>query len=351
MSVALSNIESAVQNLDAFLNVCDKKVAAVKHLLEVEKTGPAWEFATEVQRLRTSKIFDYSCAIINLYGAYERFIESLLSEYLTELRNYTTQYTNLPEKLKNSHFELTLHHLQRTRDSRYSGRATSLDLAHSFHSCLHNDIPFVFHNESMLYHTSNFRPSVVDEFLNRASIEMASRRAIMTHGFLDYLRSLPTPLTPPPERPEGVLEAVINLVERRNQVAHGDIVDTLANQEIRAIAQATLAYCRALGEIVDDSLVTHIVTSCGHSLNNPINVFNKNIVCVYSQGWTIKPGDIIALGTVNSPLYKAARIENIQINNTDVPESPSGNNVAIGMKINGRAKVTNIVYYIQKPSI
>lgn len=346
---AIRVAEARIQELRRFLALSEKKSKAVKQLLasgiDDNAKTPSEEWAAETASFTAGRTYDYVCSIILLYGLIERFMESVAEEYLNALITRTKTVADLPQKLQTAHFELTIAQLLRTRDSRYNGKCDSVRLAESFSACISGKSPIDFVNEPLLFHTSNFRVPIVDDFLNRIGISQASRRATQTQEFVDYNEVQPDKKNIPADCPEAVWDLINDLVERRNQVAHGDVSAVLAPSELHPYCDLVEVYCRALAKVVRDTLAGTLATNVGVLHDCPIQVFNHSIVCINSRGVELRPGMILACKAENGAWYSLL-VETVQISGTTVDSSPKGQDVAVGLKTDGRCKDSHTVFSI-----
>jgi hypothetical protein len=124
---ALSEALRKLADLIRFIASSDKKVAAIKEILDTEPSvgNPAYDWAVEASEFTLGRTYDYVCVVILLYGILERFIEDVAEEYVQLIVSKTASYGRLPEKMRSTHFDLTVLHLQRTSDSRYDGLASA----------------------------------------------------------------------------------------------------------------------------------------------------------------------------------------------------------------------------------
>lgn len=336
---ALAAAIASIEEVRRFLAIAEREIDAVRQLLGMNPPlqGAVSSWLLDVSTFRSSRKYDYACAVVLLYGALERFIEDATEEYLGNLSRGTERYSSLPERLRASHFSQVVLHLQRTRDARYDGISSARDLVSALAGCLQDDIPYSLIAESMMLHTANFRPPVVDEFLGRAGIESSSRRAVASDPFASYLSA--TGRSVPDDRPESVLDLVNDLVVRRNEVSHGDMSNTLAPSELGPYCDLVEAYCKGLSSVLDDSLLGELVRFYGVDHGVPIAVYNHNIVCVHSKGEVITIGSKLALERTDGSWY-STNVKKIQIDGKEVSLSPQGRDVAIGLEIEGRCKDT-----------
>lgn len=337
--VALSEALRNLADLIRFIESSDQKGAAIKAILDTGPSvgNPAYDWALEASEFTPGRTYDYVCAVILLYGILERFIEDVTEEYVQLIVSKTASYGRLPEKMRNTHFELTVLHLQRTNDSRYDGLASASELTTCLAACLAGEVPYRFISESITHHTANFRTPVIDDFFGRLGVSSISRRCISTQSFDEHLKAVG--ISASTERPEAALDLVNDLVMRRNQVAHGDMNNAIRTSDLLPYCEQVNAYCVSIAELLYESFVGHIAQGSGVDHGKPISVFNKNIVCVQTKGAVLMIGTPLAIQRTDDSWYYA-EVLGIQMDNVDIDQTPAGEDVAVGLKITARCKLT-----------
>lgn len=257
---SLSAALSALEDTEKFIKFSELRSDAVKQILSraADIDGAAQEWAQRTSTFPASRSFDYACVVIVLYGILERYIEDAAEGFVKALCRCIDKYGDLPERLRVSHFELAVEHLKRTKDARYDGNTSAVDLSASLSGCLAGSVPYSLVTESFLHHTANFRVATVDEFLGRLGISSASRRAVLTDAFSGYLTEAGKAL--PADRPEAALDLINVLVSLRNEVAHGAVSNTLAPSELLPYCAQLSAYCKALATVIDEAMVGHLAS-------------------------------------------------------------------------------------------
>lgn len=340
--LALAAVSAAVSDVRAHIAISERRVDAVRELLstntQLPEAADAW--VREVAAFRAGRKFDYACAVILLYGALERFLEDAAEEHLSALSSSVNRYSDLPEKLRGAHFTQVLAHLQRTRDSRYDGRATASQLAQAFASCLQDATPFEFLAESMLHHTANFRPQAVDDYLGRIGVESSSRRAVRSDVFAAYLDASGKAIAE--DRPEAALDLIADLVSRRNEVAHGVVLNILGPSELIPYCDQVLAYCGGLANVLENALLEHLVRFYGVDHGKPVAVHNHNIVCIQSKGVVLRRGDRLVIQNADG-LWYSCKIKSVQVEGVEVEATSEGADIAVGLLIDGRCKASYVV--------
>ena len=335
LSEALRNLADLIR----FIESSDQKSAAIKSILDAGPNigNPAYHWALGASEFTPGRTYDYVCAVILLYGILERFIEDVTEEYVQLNVAKTASYGLLPEKMRSTHFDLTVLHLQRTSDGRYDGLASASELTTCLAACLAGDVPYRFISESITHHTANFRTPVIDDFFGRLGISGISRRCISTQYFVEHLET--TGISASTERPEAALDLVNDLVMRRNQVAHGDMNNAIRPSDLLPYCEQVKAYCVSIAELLYESFVGYVAQGSGVDHGKPISVFNNNIVCIQTRGTVLMLGTQLAIQRTDESWYYA-EVLGIQMDHAEIEQTPAGEDVAVGLRINARCKST-----------
>ena len=112
MDAALLSIRRGLMDLRGHLDGVEKH----NQLLSIDRANvdtahvPAAmrEFYAFFSEYATRKaVIDYSAVIILLYGLIERFVEDCMRDYLLYLNDAVPSFNDLPEKIRNSHTEMS----------------------------------------------------------------------------------------------------------------------------------------------------------------------------------------------------------------------------------------------------
>jgi hypothetical protein len=111
MKSALSALRTQLAELRRHIGMMDIEW----ELLAASSASPPCSASDEIaERFRqhvgvavAKRRFDYNCVIISLYGALEYYIEALARLYVTGLNVTVPKYVDLPQKILESHINLT----------------------------------------------------------------------------------------------------------------------------------------------------------------------------------------------------------------------------------------------------
>jgi hypothetical protein len=346
---SLHQFQDRVEQLIAFLDDTEAISALVSHpMLEDEENTGASSVWSHLVRLRSSKINrriqTYASGIILLYGLFEQYVEDVLIAYLEEIDSTITNFDDVPDKIRQSHTNLSAQLLINRELDKYRDRCNEADIILRMHSCMHGG-PFRLNALAFTDHKSNFRIEPLNRFFELAGISGMSACIKTTAAYKEYCAAK-FPNQRIDNLPDKVLfEDLDDLAWRRNVVAHGWPDDTLSIDMMKERAE----FVRVLGECIYDALrqnvLPHIIKHQCHALPKPLSVFNNAIVCFHLEtGSLTKGSQIIA---ARSGGYLEGKIVSIEIDHVQQTEVTAPPSVDVACLVDFKAK-HNYRYFARK---
>lgn len=327
MSLSFSEFHSGLSDLRFQINLLAQARPLYRKLLSSNKaeadavglTGFMQEFAT----LR-SHDYHYRACIVSLYGLLERFVESLLAEYVSEVARISPSYDDLPEKIRENHFLLSLEVLNRHSSQKYQKTVDQASMVSALHSCFSKDDSFRLNDSAFSFHTANFKNDVVRQSFLKVgvSLENLNKAGFLVDAMQDRF--------PDENNPFFVID---DLAERRNEVAHGGASDFLSVDIIKDYVDVVEAYVKSLVVEARSSIVRQAIGIHGNALGKPDKVFMSEIAGYYSVGIDLRLGDLVAV-IDSKKSVRLGRIKSIQVDNVPVGHSSRGSDVGICMGLN-----------------
>lgn len=353
MWVCTSSLKESLALLRHYLDGLDHQ--DLLQALSAEDCGVAGEAIQKIKdhfRTKHNKAqYDYNTAIISLYGYLERFIEDLVSEYLTLISSLVLVYGDLPAAIRDNHFPVSLELARKADYQRYMLTVRVEDIVARLHACYSSPTNYQLNIKAFTLHTANFRHATVTDMFAKAGMENIGHSLRHTEPFRAFL------LLEDPERDadmylaggDGVIFGRLDdLANRRNDVSHGTPVEDILSRELlRSLIDFVEAYADGLSVAVYERTLPFQLAQAT-LLGNAIQVINHRIVCVELGTGQISVGDTLIAKTQDaSRPYKAGPIKEVQQNHLSLATIVGGPGVQIGMLVDFGAKIGHEFYHLR----
>lgn len=301
------------------------------------------EFATLIKIISSEKeweIYDRSAVVTRLYAIYERFVEDLISEWLRLLPDLVPRYSDLEEKIRNTHREGIGRLLIDIKKNRF--QHLSVEKVVQGLSCGITDTgKYELLPDAFLLHEQNLRKEVLETVLRNAGIDEAwkwvTNHKEIKH-FVEEVRGSQNTA-------EGELK---QLVDYRNESAHGSVDEILGTQELLDLADFVEALCKSLADLVTDNIILRqidrgLVREIG-KITEWFKTPQAGVAKVKEVTLTV--GECVFLVLVNEQLSYcySAKIESIQLN--DISQNPVEitSEAEVGLKFDRDARIGLTIY-------
>ncbi|MBQ7740647.1 MAG: hypothetical protein IJT65_05380 [Eubacterium sp.] len=273
----------------------------------------------------------YNAIIINLYGAYERYVRSIAKYYLLELLKHCTSIEGVPEKICKSYRK---------------NLGEFLSNPNRFNNANLNQKESV--KNYLMFLDSNFDNADIELLLSRSgNLKIEQLRTLLTDiGLLEdkklsdsiflenyYLKNDiydKTDFDRKKSRKENDLFLPLDqLVASRNKVAHtGEDNERISSTLLR---ETTIPFLHTVSRIILDVIINSLASFIQEMhIFTVINVFDNHILCINNQGFNVRTGDIIVYK--HNGKLKNAIVTEIQINHEKVVDTGS-DTVDVGLNL------------------
>jgi hypothetical protein len=233
---------------------------------------------------------EYAVAVAFGYAAFERFIRDLLEAIAHLLSEPIAEYGDLPEEFRKHHLALSLRAagLAVERDS----TIPPLGLLATLVKCLQGDVPFSVNGEVFSDHTANFRSELIRSSFRRLGLQLPEEvqspelQVLVENEFAGLYA-----------KPSSVVD---DLADRRNVVAHGDEVDLLDRQTLRALIGFLELYAHALCAAIFEGVLKQVAPTIATSIGQIEHTWQtgdevRSIGKLRPAGGTVGVGDVVVL--------------------------------------------------------
>ncbi|BAZ82224.1 MAE_28990/MAE_18760 family HEPN-like nuclease [Sphaerospermopsis kisseleviana CS-549] len=298
---------------------------------------------------RTDKrIFEYKASIISLYGLLEKYVEIWIKEYLDFLSSVVPEYTQIDEKIRDNHFELSLR-LINTITSRESAKyqhLTKEEVLKKLNDCIVNPTKYQINTDAFVLLSGNLKHNKIVELFNKLNLDLNNE--LLKNEELNNEIGLNQNSISRIEK-DILYNKINDLVERRNQIAHGseEVDDLLSISELEPYIQFLEKYCQAIFETLFEQVIKEESIHTFQQVENVIKIFVSKVLAFEIEDYTIKVGDMLIIETKEGRFYKKP-ILTIQLDNTEYPELPITEKTKIAVSVDHKIKDNHTFYIVKK---
>jgi len=298
---------------------------------------------------RTDKrIFEYKASIISLYGLLEKYVELWIKEYLDSLSNVVPEYNKIDQKIRDNHFELSLK-LINTITSRETAKYqhfTKEEVLKKLNDCIVNPTKYQINTDAFVLLSGNLKHNKIVELFNKLNLDLNDE--LLKNEELKNEIGLNQNTISRIEK-DILYNKINDLVERRNQIAHGseEVDDILSISELEPYIQFLEKYCQAIFQTLFEQVIKNESIHTFQKVENVINTYGNKVLAFELENYTIKVGDMLIVETKEGRFYKKP-ILTIELNRKEYPELIITEKTSIGVSVEPKIKDNQTFYIIKK---
>lgn len=264
----------------------------------------------------SKKVFEYKATIISLYGLLEKFIEIWIKDYLNAISILQPNYHFLDEKLKDSHFMLSLKLVNtlQTRESAKYAHITKEQVLSRLTHCIDISVHYRLNSEAFVLLSGNLKHDRISDLLKYINIDL-NLCLKRNENFMAYLQDNLQIMNLANLDTSRLYYKINELVDRRNEIAHGaETLNILSIAELRKYIDFLEKYCTAVFEALFEELIKNQAKIECKRVDVIHNVWQNSIIGMEVESVKIEVGDFLIIETPNGNFLKKEILE-IQINN------------------------------------
>lgn len=309
----------------------------------------------------------YNITIVSLYGLFEQFIESQIEGYVKLVTVSVKKYDLLPQRMQDTHCDLTLKYALKNLEDRYLNEQDKdknhQSLIMSLYHSLGNGIDdFSLVEKVYSHHSSNFRYELITTLFNNIGVDRVIDKTLSLDGYLDFYKGF-FGLDDSADHKEIVRnlnEEILELVQRRNRIAHGAKEDNILSYKF--LIEKCIFFdklCNGIFCIAHKTISYHLMeiemANCGaFEFEEPTNLYDKKSVFGFSikglndikQRKCIYVGQVVYLKSIIYGVIEKHTIESIFFNGKSDDVFETEKNFDCGLKLKDLESIKGYKGYV-----
>jgi hypothetical protein len=298
-----------------------------KELIEVIPTDGEW------------LSYENCAAVTRLYAIYESFVEDLITEWIKELPKLVPKYSDLDERIKETHIDNVGRILRERNKQRFSELKPS-EIIGGLYKGVINAHPYELLTEAFTIHDRNLRKEDLDELLKNAGICQNTWNWVKnSRNVKAFIRDVIQENTA-----EGLLR---ELIDYRNNAAHAIAINIILGvDELLQLCDFIEMICESLSELATyQFLLKQEKQGQAMKIGSISEWFKKPQAGVAKiSSIKLKLGDRLFL--ISDADCQVAEIISLKINNISLREINVSSETQIGIKFNINARDNLDIYYV-----
>jgi hypothetical protein len=295
---------------------------------------------TDIPSVREWRIYDHCAVVTRLYAIYESFVENLISDWLGLLPGLFTSYSDLEERIRNTHQMGVGRLLLDLKKNRYEHLSIE-EVIRSLFRGVTGEEKYHLLPDAFLFHEQNLRREILEKLLADAGIPN-------TWAWLDKHRTVKN-FVEEIRGNQNTAEGELNeLISYRNDAAHGALIDDfLSSNALLELCDFVEALCQALAELVTYQVIERKKSiGIAREIGRITEWFNKPKAAVAKvEKTTLSVGGSVFL--VSEACCLLAKIQSIMIDDILIEQVQATTEMEVGLKFDVNAKKDWRLYQLE----
>jgi hypothetical protein len=250
----------------------------------------------------------------------------------------------ISDKIKSSHYDLSIK-LISLLSSRENSKYQDLnrdEVLINLSNCLNGSEQYKLNIEAFFILSGNLKHTKIVELFRNLDIDLNSE--------LSKNSTFCTKLELPSNRINNIEKDVLygklnDLVQRRNQIAHGFEVDNILDaSEIEPFVKFLEAYFQAIFDILVYKFIDQEKRYNFQRIDTIIDIYNNQVLAFEIENYILKVGDFIIIENKERNLSEKKRILEIQSLNQSYLEPEVNDRKKVAIRVDPKIKKNHIFY-------
>lgn len=280
------------------------------------------------------KRFLYNSFIVSLYGYLESFVENMVEEYVSQINDDCTEFSDLPEIIRERHLDLSIDLIKNTNKNKNTNqdekKSSLRKIVNNINSCVNEASEFKLNEDSFSIHTANFRYDSIQAIFQRIGVPNILELALEKGGLSKEM----FPEDPLNENSDKqILVSLLtskldDLAQRRNEISHGSLNSDLQSLELYKVRARLIRLVGiSIHEVLVDNLSAYLFKiNKFFNLGTPKKIFQKQKVLGFDflkndsvpQDLILEIGsEIYSVNENSSTKFISGKVVSLRYNNVD----------------------------------
>lgn len=302
----------------------------IKYIEDIKNVVDNNNSIQEYLNSTTKKKFNYKSLIISIYGTIEFYSEAFLKKYLEMLNLHINEYDSLKDLIKTKNLNNSISLIQKIIEGKHSKyhHLDKIKIIENLYNSINNKKFYEINKDSFTLLSGNLKHKKICDLFNQIGINLEKEFT----KFSEFSNTTS----------EVKYQKIDEIVERRNEIAHGAFVELLDTSEIKQYIDFVYLYFSKLFTIIFSDLKQQILSyqaQTGIKLNNTTHYSSKIFGFIKPDNLTITKKDYIIVK--KSSGYYYGKIDQIK-RHKDL------NSISIKLKNININNHSNEIYLIKK---
>jgi hypothetical protein len=277
------------------------------------------------------QVYDHCAALTRIYAAYERFVSDLVAEYVLQLPNLYSKYSDLPPSVTRQHRQgianILLKVGKKGRYQKFEAQVIVGELA----TGLTGGSAYTLLTEAFFIDLQNLRFDTLTRLFGTLGFKHCGKY-IGTHpSIIDFLKKERTDHT-------STEKELHDFIEYRNEAAHKKVENLLSRDQTGAIARFIGALGIALADMVEEGILQRRMELGHYSALLTISETHYNghvVIGIPGHGVDLKVDDDIIIFAKN--VCRKAVLQSIELDGQQVNQTTGNGAMEVGLRLTKNA--------------
>jgi len=352
-SELLENFQKDINNIREYI----KHIDLINKIVKNNNDSIEPSLKTFINHLhsfgREKKLFEYKSIIISLYGVLENYITIWIKEHINNISNLILNYQDIPEKISKSHFDLSIKLISIISENKFAKYEylSKEEVLIKLNSCIQKPLNYELNSDAFSPMSGNLKHDKISKAFKELDINLTFRLK-QNNTFSKYLKDKFGQNIA--NKGDELFNTIDELVNRRNYIAHGTMIDDITSEFDNYIEFLTF-YGKAIFETLIQKEIEYESIHLYQKIENIINIFKnsdtkiKSILAFELNNNRIRENDFIIIKLENGNFYKQ-KILQVQEDGVNISgvEVLNKINIGINLDVNFNLEKNSQIFYIKK---